>query len=337
MICLRLAVVTALLTLHSSSWADGPTASPTPRVSAVAGIKAEAKALEPLVKTAPAKAFLGGAVNLPEVSPRVVYRGKEGALTEKEFAALPEAGKANWKKLDLDDQFYYYTRYGTPLAFGRAVEVAAENGFAGFHGARVADFGFGSIGQLRIMASLGTQAHGIEVDPILKALYSDPSDTGTITTGDTKGSVRLHFGYFPGDKQMVADLGTGYDLFVSKNTLKRGYIHPDREADKRMLIDLGVSDDEFVRVVHDMLKPGGLFLIYNLHPHPSKPEEQFVPWSDGRSPFTRETFEKGGFEVLLFDKDDTAAAQEMSKVLGWGGDGKADPDIFGTYTLTRRK
>jgi len=318
--------------------ADEPAVAPTAQpeaevVSAVDQMKAEAAAMEPLVTSSAAKSFLGAVANLSTIDTRKVHLAKGEALTDEAFSALPDDKKDGYKTVEVTDQFYFFTRYGTPVAFVRPVEVVGLQGFPGFGGAKVVDFGFGSIGQLHMMASLGADAHGIEVDPILEAIYSHDGDTGKFGPG----SVTLHFGYFPGDKDMVAALGGNFDVFISKNTLKKGYIHPEREADKRMLIDLGVSDAEFVGVVHTMLKSGGLFLIYNLHPPMSKPEEEFVPWSDGRSPFTRETFEAGGFEVIEFDKDDTENARAMGRAFGWDEDMDLETSIEATYTLVKKK
>ena len=78
-----------------------------------------------------------------------------------------------------------------------------------------------------------------------------------------------------------------YDLVLSKNTLKRGYIHPERPTEDRKLIKLGVDDRAFVQAVYDMLEPGGLFLIYNLCPAQAPPDQPYIPWADGRCPFDR--------------------------------------------------
>lgn len=59
--------------------------------------------------------------------------------------------------------------------------------------------------------------------------------------------------------------GTGYDLFLSKNTLKRGYIHPAREpASPRHVVRLGISDEKYLQQVFEMLKPGGMQLQTDL-------------------------------------------------------------------------
>jgi hypothetical protein len=88
----------------------------------------------------------------------------------------------------------------------------------------------------------------------------------------------------------------------------------------------------FVRALHDALKPGGRALIYNLCPAPAPPGKPYIPWADGRSPFTRSTWESAGFEILAFDADDTAAARAMARALGWD-----EKDLFSTHKLVRRR
>ncbi len=91
--------------------------------------------------------------------------------------------------------------------------------------------------------------------------YTD-DDTGTIANDDgPDGSVELLYGFYPGDEQLAARAGDGFDVFISKNTLKKGYIHPEREADPRFLVHLGVSDEAYMQAVHDALKPGGLMIV----------------------------------------------------------------------------
>jgi hypothetical protein len=136
------------------------------------------------------------------------------------------------------------------------------------------------------------------------------------------------------------------DVFISKNTLKNGYVHPDpvrgKDVDPRRLIDLGVDDAAFCREVFALLKPGGLFMIYNICPAQAPPDRPYIPWADGRCPFARETLESAGFEVVAFDTNDDAAVREMAHALGWdkGEDGEAwmdlEKDLFAWYTLARR-
>jgi hypothetical protein len=172
-------------------------------------------------------------------------------------------------------------------------------------------------------------------------MYSDPGDTGTITRCESagkgrNGSVKLIFGQFPAEAATVAEAGTGYDIFISKNTLKRGYIHPEQQVDPRMLVHLRVDDETYVRAMFDLLKPGGFALIYNLSPALAKEGEPYKPWADGRCPFPRELFERVGFAVVAYDNDDSAPAREMGKALGWAESMDLQADLFGTYTLVKR-
>lgn len=313
--------------------------------SAVASLKSEAVALMPLVKSSIAQKFLEAVPDLPRVlTPRVVYSRKEPRtyLTESAYNQLADSTvRAAFARKELNEEFYYYTRYGTPLAFVRPLDLVGQQGLKSIDGARIIDFGFGSIGQLRLMASSGAQAFGIEVDQLLPLLYGDSTDTGVMPRSKAagegaQGSLTTLYGSFPSDTSINRQLGSGFDLFVSKNTLKRGYIHPEREADPRMLVHLGVDDSTFVKRVYDLLKPRGYFMIYNLHPAKSAPDQPYIPWSDGRSPFDKALLEKIGFKVLEFDRDDTEFAHTMAKAVGWDKEMKLETDLFGTYTLVQK-
>jgi hypothetical protein len=156
------------------------------------------------------------------------------------------------------------------------------------------------------------------------------------------GSLKLVFGQWPADdttKQAVAERGK-FDLFISKNTLKRGYITPEKEVDPRMLVQLGVSNEQFVKELADAMNPGGLVMIYNICPKQAPEGEPYKPWADGRCPFTREQLEAAGFEVIKFDEDDTPAAREMGRKLEWDNGASAmdlENDLVVWYTLLRKK
>jgi hypothetical protein len=312
--------------------------------SIVEQMKTEAVAMTALVQSSLAKEFLTGFQCLPALAtPRVAYYNKEtrDALSASATAGMSEEQLKGYAKRDIDESFFYLTRYGTPVAFSRPMEILGRAGVKHVDGLKLVDFGFGSIGQLRSLAALGADAVGVEVDALLKTVYSDPGDVGTIKRCDVAGkgrdgSVKLVFGQFPAEAATVAEVGAGYDVFVSKNTLKRGYIHPEQQVDPRMLVHLRVDDETYVRAVFDLLKPGGFALIYNLCPPPAEPDKPYIPWADGRSPFPRELYERIGFAVIAFDQDDSAAAREMGKALGWAESMDLEKDLFGTYTLVRR-
>lgn len=283
-----------------------------------------------------------GCLTPPAEIPRTVWHRRETreALSPDEAAARAPEEREGFEEKTLDEGFYWFTRYGTPVAFVRPLELLGRAGMETANGARFLDFGFGSIGQLRVLASVGGDVTGVEVDPLLERLYSHPQDTGPVArcdaaAGSGDGWLRLLFGRFPAEEGIVREAGGGYDAFVSKNTLKRGYIHPEQEVDPRMLVHLGVDDPTFVSAVHALLKPGGWFLIYNLCPAPSP--EKYIPWADGRCPFDRELLERTGFEVITFDRDDTEAARAMGEALGWAESMDLETDLFGTYTLVRKR
>jgi len=364
-----LVVATALLSAAGEIHAqESPPAAKPPVLDL---LRDEAVHLAPLVQSPLGKAFLAAVPALPAVpAARNVYynRTTRDALSVAEAEGRSKEALEGYERRELDEHFYYYTKYGTPLAFVRALDLVGQAGLAGVDGRRLLDFGFGSIGQLRLLASLGAEVTGVEVDRLLEKLYAEAGDTGVIpharapepgalggkagsgapggiaaseaapgaSGSGSPGHLRLLFGSFPSDSALVSRVGRGYTLFISKNTLKRGYVHPEREVEPRFLVHLEVDDATYLRAVHALLVPGGYFMIYNLSPAPSKPDEPYKPWSDGRSPFAQAAFEAAGFRILAFDADDTAMARQLGKTLGWDADMDLATDLFGTYTLAQK-
>jgi hypothetical protein len=309
---------------------DGAATPAASSTIGVARVQSDAVKMEPFVKSDLAHEFVRATKDLPHVEPRTIYR---------------EKGTRHWFKDDktggtleavrIDEEAYYNTpQYGAILAYARPFDLLADawrtsNGRKSLAGLKVLDFGYGAIGHLWSLAHLGAETVGVEVDPMLPILYADVRDP----------KIVLVDGRYPADPGAKAKVGAGYDLFISKNTLKKGYVHPDQPTDPRMRIDLGMSDAEFLATLNAALKPGGWVMIYNICPAPAPPGKPFIPWSDGRSPFARADLEKAGFEVVAFDQDDTAAARIMGKILGWDvGDEKIDleHDTFAMYTLFRK-
>jgi len=322
-----------------------PTSTPKPApVSVVADMKSQAAAATALCETDTARSFLSAASALPSITPRVIYRDRERGLAVSEAAwkKLSAEEQAKFKPRDCDERFYYYTGYGTPLNYARAFDIAGKYGVKSWEGKRVVDFGYGSIGHLRMLAALGADAQGIEVEPMFAALYSWPGDQGTIESiaKGKSGNIALHSGKWPVDPAISKAVGGGYDLFISKNTLKKGYIHPEREADERMLIKLGVEDEAFLKAVHNSLRPGGMMLVYNIAPAQNPADKPFLPMADGRFPFDRALAEKVGFEVLAFDQVDDDVMHKYWFV--YFPDPSMTPEnlkesIFTHYTVLRKK
>jgi hypothetical protein len=88
--------------------------------------------------------------------------------------------------------------YGSPLAYLLPLERLDAAGFGDLRGKRVADFGHGGIGQLRLFAEMGAEAVGIDVDTVQPVLYAEPGDQGPF--GKVGESVKLVHGV-PGRSQ----------------------------------------------------------------------------------------------------------------------------------------
>lgn len=333
--------------------APPPPPQPPPQGHAAAKIREEAAALREFVASPLARSFLEAVRLLPEVPPREVFidRANRRYLAPAEAQALPAEERAKLDSRTLDESFYYNTKYGSPLAYSRALDVLATidhpRAIKDLAEKRILDFGYGGIGQLRLMAARLADVVGVDVDTILPSYYGqfdrffvEAVPMPQLLEVDViphPGSIRLVNGHWPSEPETVAKVGGGYDLFISKNTLKRGYIHPEREADPRMLIDLGVSDEQYLAKLHEILNPGGWVLIYNLCPAPAPADKPYIPWADGRCPFTEEAIRAAGFEVVVYDRDDAEAARRMGDLLGWDDSGmKLETDLFAWYTLLHK-
>ncbi|HEX6885161.1 MAG TPA: hypothetical protein VF530_17435 [Planctomycetota bacterium] len=308
----------------------------------LATLRTEAERIAGLVECRGTRAFLAATNALPAVEPRtVLYDAKaREAVTPEQHTRLATAEQARFQPTEYGPEFYYTTRYGSPLAYARALEVlgrAVGPATDALSGKRILDFGYGGIGHLRMLASLGCDVVGVDVDSLLHAYYQ-PEDQGEVASASSgkPGRLALVHGRWPAEAAAKAAVGDGYDLVLSKNVLKQGYVRPAQEVDPRLLVDLGVPPEAFLAEVARILKPGGHLLIYNLCPAP-KPD-RYLPWAYGESPFTRAELQGAGFELLAFDVEDHAAARELGFALGWEQQGMdLEGDLFAWYTLARRK
>ncbi|AKT41243.1 uncharacterized protein CMC5_054040 [Chondromyces crocatus] len=285
-----------------------------------ARILADVPHLSPLLRTEGARRFLESTAVLPRVTPRTLFHDtdRKRYFTASEAAELPAGEREALQRREIDEEFYYTTRYGTPLSYARPLDLLFSRGLRLPQRARILDFGYGYSGHLRMLAALGHEVTGVDVDPLLRALYAQASDQGAVRGVDgAEGRFRLLHGRFPAEVDVVKEVGDGYDLILSKNVLKKGYIHPDRPAEERHLIRLGVPDEAVLAAFFRALRPSGQMLVYNICPAPSPPDKPFVPWSDGRSPFTRAQWEAAGFRVIAFDEDDTETMRTVGQALGW--------------------
>jgi len=326
----------------------------TPRSATQQQLINEANALMPLATTQLGKRFLRAADSLPSVSPRSAFRDDNTRefFSRTEADALPEERRKKLSIIELDEYRYYYTKYGSPLAYVRALDLAAANGVMDVKGIRILDFGYGSIGHLRLLASLGALTTGADPDSYLDALYSQATDQGRVEPErgqrgqrGAAGSITLAHGRWPKDASMqdIVKRGGPYQLILSKNTLKRGYLKPERRANKNLLIDIGVTDDIFLKAIHDSLAPGGLLIIYNLAPKQAAPDKPYLPHADARSPFSREQYAKAGLTVVAFDAEDNAFVRQMGAAIGWDKNEKGEvtndlaTNLFALYSIVRRQ
>jgi hypothetical protein len=338
-LALRLATPACLALLVACAPAARPIApaEAAPRVDdPLAQLALEGRALAPLMTSELGRAFVASAAGLERPGPLALSVDAQGrVLTRAAVARLPAGERATSRAATPAEEqaFFYATRYGTPLAYARALDLLGQAGVRPAPGQRLADYGFGGLGQLRMLALLGFTATGIDADTQLGELYADAQGPYA------RGAVRVLIGSYPADPTLAREVHD-LDVFLAKNTLKKGVIHPDRTPGKpEWRLELGVDDQAFLAAVHDALKPGGRFLIYNICPRPTPEGQPFVPWSDGRSPFTREQFGRAGFTVKAFDADDTAFVRTMGHLLRWDVDEQFDlqNNLSVLYTLVERR
>src|SRR5258706_9918036 len=123
----------------------------------VGGIRHDAGALKPIMRAPVVQRFLAATESLPEVQPRTVRfdSSRTRFYNEEEFKSVPDSTRMKGVIVrTLDGRFYYNTRYGSPLAYSRPLQILSEAGFKDVAARRIVDFGYGTIGHLRLLASL---------------------------------------------------------------------------------------------------------------------------------------------------------------------------------------
>lgn len=316
------------------------------RMHPVELMRRDAGRLLPDVKSASVKQFLFDTNWLPVIDePRVVHYKRETreALTPEQFEALDKDKREGFKEMNLQSRFFYQTMYGSPHAYARPLDLlcqAMDGGGNCFSpSTRLLDYGCGGVVQLRLLASQGVHAVGVDPDPLLRAYFREESDTGRIggMNETVFGTAQFLSGYWPADEAIKQQVGNNYDAIISKNTLKKGYVTPDQPINPMARVNLGVSDEDFVKALFETLKPGGALIIYNVCG--PQPREGYNPSADGRNPFPREAWEKAGFTVEKFDEEDHAGIRVVGKALGW--DQGAQPmdlenGLFAWYSILKK-
>lgn len=267
-------------------------------------LKRLARALTPQVKTPWVKKWLGNVKTLKHVEPTTF-----SCSADKQSCAIE--AMPGWLPRVVDDEFLY-SRITDPLAYLRVYEVLAKHGVT-LEKKKVLDFGYGNLGQLIMLEPIAAEVHGVEIDALLPV-----AGQGT--------RVTLHQGYFGKNEELMTALDkVGFEVWLSKNTLKRGYVNPD-EGPRQ--IDLGA--DALLRINRQIVS-GGWFFIYNIAgPRPAT----YVPMTDGRCPWSKEQLMAAGFDVIAHDADDSKAMRAMAKALEWGPEAET---FTATYTLARKR
>lgn len=317
-----------LLTCSFSGYQLSAQHNPTVEADSVnLQLSEEARRLASLSTNKLSEDFLRQVSRLPAMvyMPEIYYnKAEKRAINAEDYDDKKDDG---FERLNLSAQYYYYTRYGSPLAFMLPLEILGHH-LHDRNDLNLIDYGFGTIGHLKLLTMAGHRVRGIDVDPIMEVLYKKEVERIP--------GLDMSIGVFPRDSSMKLPEGS-LDVFVSKNTLKKGYVAPDIEVDARFMIDLGGTREQYLARVHQLLKRGGHFLIYNLHGQRSEDAATYKPWTDGRSPFTRAQLQQAGFEVLAFDKDDTDKARQVAVALGWAAQMNLEKDLFATYTLLKKR
>jgi hypothetical protein len=304
---------------------------------ALEALRHDARAVEPLVEGSWVREMLQQVATLPPPPARTLYHDadKTRYLVQAEYDALSPEERDELSAQPVDGKLYYLTKYGSPVAYARPLFIAAQAGLARPKGASIVDFGYGGIGHLRMLAALGAHVTAVDVDPFLRALYH--GDGGSFPQGRrSAGHIELLDGRWPADPDIRKALGSDHQLFLAKNVLKRGYIHPEQKVPDKQTVKLGVSDDAFVAALAEAVALEGFVMIYNLTPAPNEPGKPYRTWADGRCPFPETMWRKHGFEVVAFDRDDTEAARRLGLLLGWASAEELAKDLFATYSLFRR-
>lgn len=302
-------------------------------------IRQGAAALEPFMETSLARQFLTACARLPVPPAKTIFRDslRGEYFGTREAESRPDTLRSRLKPEPVDGLYYYQARHGPILSYARMFEILGALGVDALDHRRVLDFGYGRIGHLRALASLGATAVGIDIDPQLRALYAEPWDQGEVRGPDGRAGVLAAItGWFPGDSTTRAAVGEGYDLVLSKNTLKGGS-SPGERARQRRVVDLGVSDSAFVQGVAGCMRPGGLFMMYTVS----------GPLGNAACPFSEAMLRAAGFEILVYDGDDSPGARVMMSALRRGSPGNETSrtiegpaatfaELTALYTLLRK-
>ncbi len=149
-------------------------------------LRREARTLEPLVNSKLARDFLLATDSLPAIAPRKLFLDevKKAYLTEAEAGSLTREARGTLKQVPVNEALYYTTKYGSPLAYARPLDLLGQSGLEDVSGMKIFDFGYGTVGHLRLLAGLGADVTGLDVNPLLRRpLWRFPKIKGRSRAG----------------------------------------------------------------------------------------------------------------------------------------------------------
>ncbi len=320
-----------------------PAAPAAERAPVLVYYDTQADRVGPLVESALAREFVEETRALPSIEPFQIYvlpATVPEAVTVAQYDALPPQAKEPLSPMTIQTPRYYQTIFGPPLAYARPLDlVATEGGMDTLDGKKVLDFGYGQLGQVRLMAQCGADVVGADVSSLLAALYERESNVEvTGSTGKT-GSITLHQARWPAGPRAIDLVGEGYDLFLARDVLRNGRMDPQAQLDPAHAVTLGVYPEYFLAQLNRILKPGALAMIYNTGRYAPEDWADRALGADIRSPFTPEQWQAAGFDVIALDKDDDDAMRTLAYAVDMHkGDNGIDPEkhVFARYTLVRK-
>jgi|GEM_PF-2022747 len=297
--------------------------------------------------------WMSRAAELPEPEPVVLHVGprRPGGMDREVFtqeqldALMAEPGatlRSDLREITFGSDRYYATSYGTPIAYAPMLQHVAEfletQGTDSFSGMKVLDFGYGQLGQIAMLARCGAEVHGVEVDPIVHTLYEVSGAADEVPGNDGRiGAIRLHFGEWFGDRDFRDQVGSGFDLLLFRNVLKKGYVTPDVPMEGFDPIDVGGSPQRGAEIIAAALAPGGIAIVYNLGSGPHvRDDGSYNNPADVRDPFGRAPWEAAGLEIIAFEADGSALMRETGVAIGWAAAVEELELLNARYTIVRR-
>src|SRR5207253_2358590 len=105
-----------------------PAASARAELAGVDAIRREAGDMELLVQSDLARAFIHATADQPTIAPRTIYRTNDRSAyyTARQVAQLGQEQKKDLTAVTVGEQVYYTTKYGTPLAYARPLDLLGQ-------------------------------------------------------------------------------------------------------------------------------------------------------------------------------------------------------------------